>query len=66
MNAEDSLRRAEELLQRLEQARGRLEGTEDPEEALAVLTELSEIAKEVEGEISRAKRVAELEADADS
>ena len=59
MNAEDSLKRAEELMTRLEQARARLEATEDPQLAVEVLSELSEIAKEVEAEIQRAKQGAE-------
>ena len=61
MNAEDNLRRAEDLLARLEQARNKLESTEDPEAALEVLTELAEIAKQVEAEISQARRVSEEE-----
>ena len=64
MSAEDSLRRAEELLTRVEQARARLDSTDDPNAALDVLGELAELAKEVEGEIQRAKREAEAEADA--
>jgi hypothetical protein len=66
MTAEESLQRAETLLDRLEQARARLETTEDPEAALAILAELSEIAKEVEAEIQRAKREAEAGDDAES
>jgi hypothetical protein len=58
MNAEDPLRRAEQLLEKLEQARARLEQTEDPEAAIEVLSELAEIAKEVEAELSRARREA--------
>jgi hypothetical protein len=58
MNAEDSLKRAEELLGKLEQARARLEATEDPEAAIDVLSELAEIAKQVEAELARAKREA--------
>jgi hypothetical protein len=58
MNAEDSLKRAEELLAKLEQARARLEATEDPEAAIDVLSELAEIAKQVEAELARAKREA--------
>jgi hypothetical protein len=54
--AEDSLKRAEELL---EAARTRLEETEDPEAAIEVLSELSELAREVEAELSRAKREAD-------
>ena len=64
MNAEESLRRAEDLLGRLEQTRAQLEGTDDPERALELLSDLAELAKEVEGEIQRAKREAEAEADA--
>lgn len=65
MTTEDSLRRAEELLTKVEQARARLDSTDDPEAALDVLGELAELAKEVEGEIQRAKREAEAEADAE-
>ena len=65
MSAEESLQRAEQLLERLDEARARLEATQDPEAALAILAELSEIAKEVEGEIQRAKRDAEADADAE-
>jgi hypothetical protein len=59
MSAEDSLRRAEELLEKLEAARARLETTEDPEAAIEVLAELSELAREVEVELTRAKRDAD-------
>jgi hypothetical protein len=58
MNAEDSLKRAEELLEKLERARARLEQTEDPEAAIEVLSELAEIAKQVEAELARARREA--------
>ena len=64
MSAEESLRRAEGLLGRLEETRARLESTEDPEAALQLLGDLAELAKEVEGEFQRAKREAEAEADA--
>jgi hypothetical protein len=58
MSAEDSLRRAEALLEQLEQTRARLEQTKDPEAAIEVLSELAEIAKQVEAELSRARREA--------
>ena len=58
-SAENSLRRAEELLEKLEAARARLEATEDPEAAIEVLAELSELAREVETELTRAKREAD-------
>jgi hypothetical protein len=57
--AEDALRRAEELLDRLEQTRARLEATADPDQAIDVLTELAEIAKQVEAEIEQARREAD-------
>jgi hypothetical protein len=59
MSAEDSLRRAEELLEKLDAARERLESTDDPEAAIEVLGELSELAREVEAELTRAKREAD-------
>jgi len=57
--AEERLKNAEQLLDRLERTRARLEETTDPDEAIEVLTELSEIAKEVEAQLQRAKREAE-------
>jgi hypothetical protein len=63
-SAEDSLRRAEELLERLEKARGELEhlaSTEDTEGAIDVLTELADLAKQVEAELSQAKAHADAE-----
>jgi hypothetical protein len=67
MTTEDSLGRAEELLARLEAARGELdrlaqEGDGSPERALEILNELSELAKAVEEELERAKRAAEADA----
>ena len=62
MTADESLARAEDLLARLEAARVRLDGTEDPEQAIDVLQELSELAKEVEAELQRARRAAETDA----
>ena len=65
MTGEDSLRRAEELLDRLERARAELEKVSesgDADAAIEILTELAEIAKEVEGQLGQAKRDAENEA----
>jgi hypothetical protein len=67
MTTEDSLSRAEELLARLEAARGELdrlaqEEGGSPERALEILGELSELAKGVEEELERAKRAAEADA----
>jgi hypothetical protein len=64
---EDSLNRAEELLARLEAARGELDKLSSgeggsPERALELLGELSELAKGVEEELDRAKRAAEADA----
>jgi uncharacterized coiled-coil DUF342 family protein len=56
---DESLQRAEELLKRLEDARARLEQTDDPNAAVEVLQELSQIAKDVEAEIQRARREAD-------
>jgi hypothetical protein len=57
--AEERLKNAEQLLDRLERTRARLEETTDPDEAIEVLTELSEIAKEVEAQLQQAKRETE-------
>ena len=62
MSAEDSLQRAEQLMERLEQQRARLEETSDPDTAIEVLQELADIAKEVEAALSAAKREADAEA----
>jgi hypothetical protein len=67
VSTEDSLNRAEELLSRLEAARGELDrlATDEnasPERALEILSELSELAKAVEDELERAKREAEGDA----
>jgi hypothetical protein len=62
VNAEDSLNNAENLLARLEAARARLDDTQDPDQAIEILQELAELAKEVEAELQRAKRAAETEA----
>jgi hypothetical protein len=62
MTADESLTRAEDLLARLEAARARLDETEDPEQAIDVLQELSELAKEVEAELQRARRASETDA----
>ncbi|HET7554529.1 MAG TPA: hypothetical protein VFJ75_02620 [Gaiellaceae bacterium] len=58
-SAEERLRNAEELLDRLERTRERLEQTKDPDAAIEILTQLSEIAKEVEVQLQQAKRAAE-------
>ena len=67
MSTDESLSRAEELLARLEAARGELdriaqEEGGSPDRALEILNELSELAKAVEEELERAKRAAEADA----
>ena len=61
MSAEESLKRAETLLDRLEAARKKLEDTQDPDEAVEILGELAQIAKDVEAELARAKMEADAE-----
>ena len=61
---DDSLTRVEELYVRLQAARAKLEATDDPESAIDVVAELSEIAKEVEEETARLRREAEPDAPA--
>jgi len=58
VNAEDSLQRAEVLLERRERTRQELESTQDPDRAIEILSELAEIAKEVEAELAKAKKEA--------
>jgi poly(A) polymerase Pap1 len=52
----ESVVRLQELLDRLEKARAQLEATEDPEQAVDVLQSLAELAKEIQGEIERARQ----------
>ena len=62
MSAEESLRRAEELLARREQTRGereRVAETDDTDAAIDILAELAELARQVEAELSRARREAQ-------
>ena len=57
--AEEPLRRAEELLERLEATRAELERLaqeENADAAIDVLSQLAEIAREVEVELARARQ----------
>ena len=57
-SADEALGRAEELLERLKATREELErlaAAEDAESAVEVLTELAELAKEVETELAKAR-----------
>jgi glutamine synthetase type III len=53
--SDESLARVEALYERLKAARAKLEATEDPESAIDVVAELSEIAKQVEEEMARVR-----------
>lgn len=61
MSVGDSLERAEQLLAQLEATRAELQELaerDDTEAAIEVLAKLAELAKEVEGELQRARRAA--------
>jgi hypothetical protein len=62
VSAEESLQAAEQLLERLEAARARLEATDDPQQAIEVLAELAELAKQIEAQLQRARSEAETDA----
>ena len=62
MSADESLTKAEALLARLEAARARLESTDDPDEAIEVLQEPADLAREIEAELQRARRATETDA----
>ncbi len=56
-DADEALARAEELLERLKATRDELErlaAAEDADSAVEVLTELADLAKEVEAELAKA------------
>ena len=52
----DPVARLQELLEKVETARTELESAADPERAVQVLQELSELAREVQAEVDRARR----------
>jgi hypothetical protein len=67
VSTDESLARAEELLTRVEAVREELEQLAEgeggsPERAIELLGELSELAKSVEAELTRAQRAAEDDA----
>jgi hypothetical protein len=62
MSEPDAVARLQELLEKVEAARAELEQTEDPEETVRVLEELSGLAKEVQAEVERARRDADASA----
>jgi hypothetical protein len=64
VSSEEALARAEKLLEKVEETRLQLEQADDSAQAIEILSQLSELAKAVEAELSRARREAEAEADA--
>jgi len=57
-SSDEALARAEELLERLKATRDELErlaAAEDADSAVEVLTELADLAKEVEAELAKAR-----------
>jgi hypothetical protein len=68
VSADESLTRAEELLARVEAVRAELEQLSEgdggsPDRAIELLGELSELAKAVEDELTRAQRASEGDAE---
>ena len=61
-NEPDAVARLQELLEKVEAARVELETADDPERAVEVLQELSDLAKEVQAEVERARREADASA----
>jgi hypothetical protein len=66
LSTDESLTRAEELLARVEAVRAELEQlaegeADSPERTIELLGELSELAKAVEEELTRAQRAAEAD-----
>ena len=62
MSEPDAVARLQELLDKVEAARGELESVGDPERAVEVLQELADLAKEVQAEVERARRDADASA----
>jgi len=59
VSAVDPLDHAASLLGQLEEKRSALEATEDPDAAVDLLGEITELAKEAHAEIERARREAD-------
>ena len=59
MTADESLEHGEALVGRVESLREQLESTDDPEQAIEILGEVSQLAKEAEAELQRARREAD-------
>ena len=59
MTGDESLERGEALVGRVESLREQLESSDDPEQAIEILGEVSQLAKEAEAELQRARRDAD-------
>ena len=64
MSAEEALVKAEELLRRLEQRRAELEQLAQADEvdadaAVDLITEIAELARQIEAELARARTIAD-------
>jgi chromosome segregation ATPase len=59
MGEPDAVARLQELLEKVESARAQLEEVDDSEQAVQILQELSDLAKEVQAEVERARREAD-------
>ena len=59
MSSDETLGRVEELFSRAEELRAKLEQTDDPDVANDILERLTELLKEVEAEIRKARQQAE-------
>jgi hypothetical protein len=64
VSAEESLKRAEALLEQVEAVRVELTENDDKDKAIELLGRLLDLSKEVEAELARAKREAESDAGA--
>ena len=64
MSIDETLARVEELFSRTEELRAKLEQTDDPDAANDILERLTELLKEVEAEIRKARQQAETGAGA--
>jgi hypothetical protein len=68
VSAEEALGKAEELLERLNERREQLERLAeaddvDGEAAVDLIAELAELARQIEAELTRARTMADLDAD---
>jgi hypothetical protein len=59
----DGLEKLHALLARIDDATGRLEGTDDADDAVAALAELDGLAQELAAEVERQRRAAADEAE---